>query len=153
MRLQLNVIEIKDIEFSGKTALSSGRLFIDREELRHLILQDTRLAKVDIELAHPGEKCRILQVCDVVEPRAKVGGEGVDFPGALGEKGVAGQGTTCVLQGCSVVTTLYAEEVEGPRDPNGEIIDMSGPGAELTPYGHTHTVLLLPFPGHGNNQQ
>jgi glycine reductase len=153
MRLQLNVIEIKDIEFSGKTALSSRRLFIDREELRHLILQDTRLAKVDIELAHPGEKCRILQVCDVVEPRAKVGGEGVDFPGALGEKGVAGQGTTCVLQGCSVVTTLYAEEVEGPRDPNGEIIDMSGPGAELTPYGQTHNVVLLPFPADGVNQQ
>jgi glycine reductase len=153
MRLQHNIIEIKNIDFSGKTALSHGQLLIDREELRRLILQDTRLEKVDIELAHPGEKCRILHVCDVVEPRAKVGGEGVDFPGALGEKGVAGQGTTCVLQGCSVVTTLYTREVEGPRDPNGEIIDMCGPGAELTPYGQTHNVVILPFPADDVNPQ
>jgi glycine reductase len=153
MRLQLNVIEIKDIEFSGKTALSNGQLRINQEELQSLILQDSRLEKVNVELANPGEKCRILHVCDVVEPRAKVGGGGVDFPGALGEKGVAGQGTTCVLQGCSVVTTLYATEVEGPRDPNGEIIDMSGPGAELTPYGQTHNIVLLPFPADGVTPQ
>ena len=38
MRLQLNVIDIKGIQFSGNTALSNGQLLIDREELRHLIL-------------------------------------------------------------------------------------------------------------------
>jgi glycine reductase len=153
MRLQFNIVDINDVQFSKKTALSNGRLLIDREELGRLLLQDARFKKVDIELTHPGENCRILHVCDVVEPRAKVGDDGVDFPGTLGKKGVAGQGSTCVLQGCSVVATLHTEIVEGPRDPNGEIIDMSGPGAELTPYGQTQNVILLPYPADGVSPQ
>jgi glycine reductase len=31
-------------------------------------------------------------------------------------------------------------------DPNGEIIDMSGPAAEIGIYGNTHNIVLLPHP-------
>jgi sarcosine reductase len=151
MRLQLNFIDIKDIRFSGKTSIENGTLLIDREELRNLLLKDGRLGRVDIELARPGESCRILQVCDVVEPRAKADPRGTDFPGALGRKLVAGQGITCVLSGCAVVESLYAETVEGSRDPNGDIIDMCGPAAEVSPYGRTYNVVLLPYPAKGVN--
>lgn len=153
MRLQLNIVDVNEIQFSDKTTISNGKLLINRNELEGLLLEDQRLKRVQIELARPGEKCRILQVCDVVEPRAKVQGTGVDFPGALGKKAAAGQGITCVLRGSAVVESLFTEVVEGPRDPNGEIIDMSGPGAELSPYGKTHNVVLLPYPAEGINQQ
>ena len=52
------------------------------------------MSTVDVELAHPGESCRILQVSDVVEPRAKTNGSGEDFPGVLGKQGTVGEGST-----------------------------------------------------------
>jgi glycine reductase complex component B subunit alpha and beta len=149
MRLQLDFIEIRDVRFSERTHVENGTLFVDREELRRLLLQDGRLSDVNIELAGPGESCRILRVCDVVEPRAKADPEGTDFPGALGKELIAGQGRTCVLRGCAVVESLCADTVEEGRDPNGEIIDMCGPGAELSPYGRTCNVVVLPSPAKG----
>jgi sarcosine reductase len=153
MRLQLNIVDVKEIQYSDKTMISNGKLLINRSELQTLLQEDKRLKRVDLELARPGERCRIVHVCDVVEPRAKVDGTGADFPGALGKQAAAGQGTTCVLRGSAVVETLYTEVVEGPRDPNGEIIDMSGPAAELTPYGKTNNVVLLAYPADGITQQ
>ena len=153
MRLQLNIVDIKEIQDSQKTMISNGKLLIHRGELQTLLQEDQRFKSVDVELARPGEKCRILHVCDVVEPRAKIDGTALDFPGALGRKAVAGQGTTCVLRGSAVVESLYTEVVEGPLDPNGEIIDMSGPAAERSPYGKTQNVVLLPYPADGVTQQ
>jgi glycine reductase len=147
MRLELQVIDIKDVQFSDRTNITNGMLHINRSELQDLLQKDSRLSRVEVELAHPGEKCRILQACDVVEPRAKTGGSGEDFPGVLGKQGSVGDGSTCVLRGAAVVTSLYTKVFE--RKPNGEIIDMSGPAAELSPYGKTHNVVVLPYPAEG----
>ena len=57
MRLELNIINIKDVQFAEKTAIGNGVLNINRHELQELLLKDKRLSKVDIELAHPGESC------------------------------------------------------------------------------------------------
>jgi glycine reductase len=148
MRLQLDMLNIKDTQFANETTISDGVLYINRGELQGLLEQDKRLSRVEIELAHPGEKCRILQVSDVVEPRAKASANGEDFPGALGKGVTAGEGKTCVLRGVAVVMSDYREkgEVTTSKDPHGEIIDMSGPGAEISMYGKTHNVVLLPSP-------
>ncbi len=148
MRLELEILNIKDIQFADKTTISDGVLYIDRRELQELLEEDSRFSKVDIELAHPGEKCRILQVLDVIEPRAKTSEGSEDFPGAVGRQGTAGEGSTCVLRNTAVILSDYREtrEVTTSRDPNGEIIDMSGPGAEISIYGKTHNVVLLASP-------
>lgn len=155
MKLQLDMTQVKDVRFSDRTSLVDGLLHINHSELKALLQKDSRLGKVDLELAHPGEKCRILQVCDVVEPRAKVGEGRADFPGALGGQGTVGEGRTFVLRGAAVVTSLSTKAVEGAgdRDPDGEIIDMSGPAAELSRYGRTHNIVLLPHPADGIRQQ
>ncbi len=111
--------------------------------------EDKRFSRVDIELAHPGESCRILQVLDVIEPRAKTKGSGEDFPGALGKPGAVGEGSTCVLRGAAVVLSSHSEKAELSRDLSGDIIDMSGPGAEASIYGKTHNVVVLPSPANG----
>jgi len=151
MRLELDILNIKDVQFAEKTAISDGVLHINRQELQELLQEDRRLSQVAIDLAHPGEKCRILQVSDVFEPRAKTGGSGEDFPGALGKQGTVGEGSTCVLRGAAVVISDYSESRELSLDPNGEIIDVSGPAAELGIYGETHNVVLLPSPANGVN--
>ena len=93
MRLQLNIVDIEETQFSEKTMISNGKLLINRSELQTFLQEDKRLKRVDLESAQPGEKCQIVHVCnhvcDVVEPRGKIDGTGVDFPGALGKKAIA----------------------------------------------------------------
>jgi len=149
MRLELDIVNIKNVQFSEKTTVANGILNIDRRELQDLLQEDKRLSKVDIELAHPGESCRILQVSDVVEPRAKTRESGEDFPGALGKQGNVGDGSTCVLRGVAVVMNDQSE-VSGPsHEPIGNIIDMSGPGADFSIYAKNHNVVVLPYPADG----
>jgi sarcosine reductase len=144
MRLELKILKIRDVQFADKTAVSEGLLSINPSQLQALLLEDRRLGSMEIELAHPGEKCRILQVLDVIEPRAKTSDGDEDFPGAVGRQGPAGKGTTCVLQGTAVVISDYSGRGESASaDPNGEIIDMFGPGAEISCYGKTHNIVLL----------
>ena len=151
MRLELDILNINDVQFAEKTIIRDRVLYIHRQGLQELLQQDKRLSKVDIELAHPGESCRILQIADVVEPRAKTKGSGEDFPGALGKQGTVGEGNTCVLRGVAVVINNQSEMHDMPEaeDPMGDIIDMSGPGAELSLYAKTHNVVVLPYPADG----
>ena len=155
MRLELNILKIRDIQFGTTTAVLDGVLSIYHSELRDLLLEDRRFSQVNIELAHPGEKCRILNVLDVFEPRAKTSDGDEDFPGAVGGQTPAGTGKTCVLQRSAVVISDCRAklEISTSRDPNGEIIDMSGPAADLSIYGRTHNVVLLAVPADGVNTQ
>lgn len=151
MRLDLDILCIRDVQLAGETAVRDHVLHVNGEELRSLLLQDLRFCDVRIELARPGEKCRILQVVDVIEPRAKTGDAGEDFPGVVGAQVTAGQGRTCVLKGVAVIMSDYREvrALTTSKDPNGELIEMTGPGADIGAYGHTFNIVLLPTPANG----
>ncbi|MCC7106669.1 MAG: hypothetical protein IT307_16145 [Chloroflexi bacterium] len=146
MRLELDIFNIRDAQFAERTALTDGVLSIDRRQLREMLEEDRRLSRVDVELAHPGERCRILQVADVIEPRAKSNGSGSDFAGTLGPQGNVGEGRTCVLRGVAVVMSGGGAFL---KDPIGGLIDMSGPAAEIGTYGKTQNVVVLPQPAVG----
>lgn len=51
----------------------------------------------------PGEATRIVHVLDAVEPRIKVGGDTVAFPGFLGPARTVGAGITRRLGGLAVL--------------------------------------------------
>lgn len=154
MRLQLDIIHIKDIQFAEKTFIDKGILFVNRRELEEILKEDKRLRQIGIEVTHPGEKSRIIQVTDVIEPRTKKDG-GVDFPGALGKHGAVGQGKTCVLRNAAIILSEYRRAEDPPMQPgmpnHGALIDMSGPGAELSIYGKTHNLVIIPWPAEGVN--
>ena len=147
MRLELHKVKITDIRFGDATGLHRGVLTINKGELQQLLEEDKRLAAVEIALARPGEKCRILQVADVVEPRAKAG-EGIeDALGAAGIHRSTGEGTTWVLQGTAIVlcdSRKRGGEDTTSMDPRDHIIDMHGPGSEIGSYGKTFNIVLLP---------
>src|SRR3954452_17452574 len=111
MRLELRVHEIHDLRWGDATALRAGVLTVDQAALSAHLLEDARLAGVDLALVHPGESCRVGPLFDVVEARAK-GDGGVDFPGALGPIASAGVGPTTVLRGTAVTVLDPA-----PRGP------------------------------------
>jgi glycine reductase len=114
-----------------------------------LLSEDKRLGDVTIEVAQPGDSCRIIRVADIIEPRAKIDDGGQDFPGAVGKQASAGQGKTCVLRGAAVALSEY--NVEGPVTPDqtGDVIDMAGPGAEASPYGKNCIIVILAAPADG----
>ncbi len=145
MKLNLNIHQIDQASFGDKTAVSGGKLTVNRQELRRLLEEDTRLREVDIQLAVPGEKCRITRVVDVIEPRAKIGEGGQEYPGALDRHGTVGRGETSVLRGVAVVFSEYRRPGERSR-PTATFIDMWGKGAEISPYGKTCNIIVQAFP-------
>ncbi|HAZ31194.1 MAG TPA: beta-aspartyl-peptidase [Dehalococcoidia bacterium] len=143
MRLELGIIKIKDVQFGDKTRVEDGTLVVDKKELINLLLQDDRLAEVDIDLARPGEEVRIIPVKDVIEPRVKVSGPGELFPGIIGRTSTVGSGRTNVLRGAAVVTV---GRIVGFQEG---LIDMTGPGADYTPFSQTNNVALILQPVEG----
>ena len=140
MRLELGIIKIKDVQFGGKTIVEGSTLYVNKNELLALVRQDERLSEADVELARPGEEVRIIPVKDVIEPRVKVSGAGELFPGVIGKMGTVGSGITNVLRGAALVTV---GRIIGFQEG---FIDMTGPGAEYTPFSQTNNVVLILHP-------
>lgn len=143
MRLELGYIHIKDVKFGEETKISNGTLTINKVALLEAVAGDERIVSVDIDIVHPGESVRIIPVKDVVEPRVKVKGPGNVFPGMLGKVEMVGEGRTHVLQGMAVVTT---GKIVGFQEG---IIDMTGPGADYTPFSKLHNVVVTVEPKAG----
>ncbi len=137
MRLELGHVLIKDVQFGDETKIDNGVLYVNKEELIALIKEDEHLKEVDVEIAKPGESVRITPVKDVIEPRVKVEGPGGIFPGVLSKVDTVGSGKTNVLKGCAVVTT---GKIVGFQEG---IIDMTGPGAEYTPFSKLNNIVLI----------
>jgi glycine reductase complex component B subunit alpha and beta len=144
MRLDLGLIHIKDVCFGAKTSIAADILSIDRQELVSLLEQEPLFERVEIELAHAGDSCRIIRVLDVLEPRYRL--DGPNFPGALDPSGLVGDGQTRALKNVAVV------ETDQLAVQSRNIIDMSGPAVEYSPIGNTHNVVLLPFPKPGTDK-
>ncbi len=143
MKLEVHKVAVRRLAFGAETGIRDGLLTIDAKRLQSLLLEDARLADVKLELAHPGESVRIMPVKDAIEPRCKLDGPGEVFPGFVGPVETVGQGRTLALGGMAVLTAgrLVAAQ-EG-------IVDMSGPGAEYTPFSKTCNLVVLLTPREG----
>jgi len=137
MHLELGIIKIKDVQFGDETIIEDGTLYVNKKELIALALQDDRLSEADVELARPGEEVRIIPVKDVIEPRVKVSGSGELFPGLVGKMGTVGSGRTNVLRGAALATV---GRIIGFQEG---FIDMTGPGAQYSPFSQTNNVALV----------
>ena len=146
MRLELGHVLINDVQFGNETKIEKGVLYVNKEELIDLIKEDEHLKEVDVDIAKPGESVRITPVKDVVEPRVKVDGPGGVFPGLLSKVDVVGSGKTNVLKGCTVMTT---GKIVGFQEG---IVDMTGPGADYTPFSKTINLVLRCEPIDGLKQ-
>ena len=146
MRLEMAWSDVANVVAGARTRLADRTLEIEVGALRSLLESDARLSRVRIDLAHPGESCRIARVFDVFAPRAKEDG-GEDFPGVVGPLGRVGSGRTRAIANVAVVVT------DQQIDPSTTLtsIDMSGPAALLSPFARTHNVVISAWaaPGAG----
>jgi len=142
MRMEMDRFDVGKAEFGPRTALKDHVLSIDRDEVIKLLAQDQRLASVDIEIVHPGERVRIANILEVTEPRIK-GDADHYYPGMLGPLYRAGEGRTNVMRGVAVF------EMHAIDGLIGGLVDMAGVGAGLTPYSKTINVCVLSYPAEG----
>ncbi len=137
MRLEMGHIYIRDIQFADESRIRDGVLYVSKEELEKTALEDEKIKAVSFDIARPGESVRITPVKDVIEPRVKVEGTGGVFPGVISKVDTVGSGKTYALKGMAVVT---AGRIVGFQEG---IIDMTGPGAQYTPFSQTMNLVMV----------
>lgn len=147
MKLELGYIQIKDIQFSKECKVENGTLYVDPDAVKAYLYEDDDVKAwvkdFGFDIAKPGESVRITPVKDVIEPRVKVEGPGGVFPGVINKVETVGSGKTHVLRGMAVVT---AGKIVGFQEG---IIDMSGPGADYTPFSKLINLVVVAEPNEG----
>ena len=147
MKLELGYIQINDIQFSKECKVENGTLFVDADAVRAFMYEDDDVKdwvkSFSFDIAKPGESVRITPVKDVIEPRVKVEGPGGVFPGVISKVDTVGSGKTHVLRGMAVVT---AGKIVGFQEG---LIDMSGPGADYTPFSKLNNFVVVAEPKDG----
>jgi len=143
MQLTLANHLVTSMQFGTPARLEGTDLVIDTTELRRIVLEDDTVISVDFEIVRPGEHCRAGPIFDVIEPRAKKPGSGVDFPGILGGAVTAGMGTTHVLSGAAV-SVLAEISPDLTRSATGRVLEMSGAPAEASAYSSLTHLLVIP---------
>lgn len=160
MRLELCNFQVNEAGFGSVTRWHDGVLEIDKDELQSRVRSDPLVAELDIQLARPGESVRIVDQVDIIEPRVKVQGEGVVYPGVYRRLGaLVGDGRTHRLGGLSVIVMApphammgYATGLDRPnrstRERRSNFIDMGGPGAD-SPCSALNNVCVIVEPVSG----
>ena len=143
MRLEMGHIYIKDIQFGPESKIENGVLYVSEEAVKAVALEEEKIKSVSLDIARPGESVRITPVKDVIEPRVKVEGRGGIFPGVVAKTDTVGEGKTYALKGMAVVT---AGKIVGFQEG---IIDMTGPGADYTPFSKTVNLVMVCEPVEG----
>jgi glycine reductase len=145
MKLELASFPVKDVKFAQQTRYNNGILEINKKDLINLILEDKKVKTADLEVVFPGEQTRIVKVRDAIEPRVKVSGTGCVFPGILGPVETVGEGRTHTLPGVVVMPSAeYNPTVlSGTEAGQRGVVDMWGPGGELTPFSKTINIVPL----------
>lgn len=152
-RLEMATFRVREVALGPRTEFADGRLSLNESELSALIREDPRIAAARVEIARPGESTRIVHCLDAIEPRVKVEGPGVAFPGFLGGMETVGRGRTVRLAGVNVLTSSrYPQPFSGLLAAREAVVDMSGPMANYSPFSRVINVVLAltPQPGLDN---
>ena len=139
-----------DVVLGDANAWEDGRLHLSLGSFAGAVA-DPALASVQIEVVRPGDPVRVANVLDAVLPDVKADEPEQTFPGALGRLALAGRGRTSriedvgVLSVCDWLAAGYTQPEEFPDS----LVDMAGPGAELTRWARMVNVVVRcePAPG------
>lgn len=142
MKLTLENVVIENIELGETTSIEGSTLTINKEEMIEELKKVKNVSDIQVDLARPGEKVRIIPVKDAIEPRYRVDRFN-HFPGVTGDLGQVGDGTTRVMKNVAVVTV---GDIVGFQEG---IVDMWGEGAKWTPFSQTLNVVVDITPAEG----
>lgn len=80
-KLELGNILIHDVQFSNEgSKVENGVLYVNKEEICKIALEDENIASCEVFLARPGESVRITPVKDVIGASRKSRRQWRHFP-------------------------------------------------------------------------
>lgn len=135
MRLEQAIINVKDVVLADCSKLEQGTLYVDRAAVIEKLMEIPGIKSIQVDLAKPGEKTRIIPVKDVIEPRYKVEGA-KGFAGVTTEVAQLGTGVVNILKNVAVVTI---GDIVGFQEG---VVDMWGEGAKWTPFSKTMNIVV-----------
>ncbi len=138
MDFELAHYPVRSLSWGANTEYREGELVVNRDALRAGLVAEPLIDDVELSIVAPGDRTRIVHVVDIVEPRWKDPERGTPFSGSLGPLYQCGTGRTHALDGVAVVTSGSL-----PRSEEA-IIDMCGPGSELSRFGRMPGLVVLP---------
>lgn len=156
MRLEMGTFPVTRVSFGPQTRYRDGHLEINKTAVLEAVHRDARIASAELELAYPGESVRIWPVRDVIEPRIKVDGPGMVYPGACGRSiTTVGEGRTHRLAGMGIAEVSSVNWHDAGGDYVEIYLDMTGPWAEMIPQSKLINLCLVAEPdaGLGNEAQ
>ena len=148
MRLEIQSIDIHDLKPGAKTYAKDRVLYVNCKELEEILLKDRRIKSVDIHFVYPGDRVRIVNLMDVVQPRCKIDKVEADFPGFIGKMQIAGSGRTRSLRG---ITVLVSNPCSNRK--YSALLDMSGVVAEMSRYGKMKHISIAPTMADGTEER
>jgi len=142
MKLTVETITINNLVFGKETKLlDHGVLSICKDDVVAFAKEEDKIESLNVDITYPGERARIINVVDVVQPRCKVSGS-LDWPGVLGDEiTMAGSGITRAVEGMGIV--LCQNNTYWSRKWGS--FDMSGPCAPYTPYAQMPELIIEPI--------
>lgn len=138
MKLEIKTIGIEGLQLGSETSVRNHVLTVNIDELKEHLMTDERISEVEVHLLQPGDKTRVLNVQDVIVPRAKVKEEHPDFPGWIDGPITAGNGETIALEGIHVINSNASTN----RVESG-MLDMAGPMAKLSEFSNTPNICIV----------
>ncbi len=132
----------------NKTRWEQGILTIDLEEIADLAASDPGVRSVSAAIVRPSEPVRLTHVTDVVLPAVEIGDPGKTFAGVLHRSDASPvyQHRFGGLAVTGLVDFMASHDFSGLGEaPDVDsLLDMSGPGAEVTPVAKmVHLVLTF----------
>ena len=158
MKLEIGTFYVNDVISSNVTSYENETLKLNIEEILKEILSDRAIINASIEIAKPGDSTRIVGYRDIIEPRIKISGKGVCYPGVCNRSAeTVGSGTTFRLDGVGVVNLSDLSPTPKKNNSNNSkdnninginsgfdiLYDMSGPSADIIPYSKIINVCLI----------
>ena len=142
--LELADFPVRELRFGAALQYDGGALEVAEADLAELASRDPRVRSAGLDIARPGERVRVTGIRDVVEPRVKVGGDAQVFPGITSPVAPVGRGRTHRLSGMTLITTAAYEGTirTGTTAQRSAILDMWGPGAELSGFSRAPALVL-----------
>lgn len=141
MKLTVETIRIKDLQFGESTCLRGGVLYVSKEDILAFAAGEPCFDTLKIDIARPGDSTRIINVVDVVQPRCKMS-DNIDWPGVLTDDyEIAGGGVTRAVEGMGIV--LCQNDTYWSRKWGS--FDMSGECAEINPYAKMPMLVIEPL--------
>lgn len=136
---------VQSVEMGAKESFQDGKLIVDASAIEVLVLEDPAVARCHVVLAKPGEETRLVHVLDSFRPVCAVDGPGTGaFPGVISDASTLDVIDLVELDNVLVTMVGHVPPVDSFLTQQEGILDMTGPGAVLSPMGDKpHLVLEM----------